>query len=63
MKHPQKQTITAVCWNPKEPQELAYCDSNGCLGLIENVIPEDAQVTKDTKPPRALKPRTKGKFG
>ncbi|XP_064600556.1 WD repeat and HMG-box DNA-binding protein 1-like [Liolophura sinensis] len=41
-KHDKNLMITALAWNPKGNNEMAYCDNQGQLGLIEAVVSADA---------------------
>ncbi|XP_069117606.1 WD repeat and HMG-box DNA-binding protein 1-like [Argopecten irradians] len=36
-RHPKKFSVTAIAWNPKKPNELAFCDQEGQLGLMEDI--------------------------
>jgi hypothetical protein len=46
MRHEKKLGITAACWHPKEHGQIVYCDNNGELGLIDNVIPDNLPQKK-----------------
>ncbi len=47
--HEKKLTITALAWNPRGNHELAFCDNEGQLGLMEGVVPDIEQVMVSTQ--------------
>ncbi|XP_014662660.1 PREDICTED: WD repeat and HMG-box DNA-binding protein 1-like isoform X2 [Priapulus caudatus] len=40
-RHDKNLTICSLVWNPKKKGELAYSDTQGQLGVIGNIIPEE----------------------
>ncbi|XP_013388895.1 WD repeat and HMG-box DNA-binding protein 1-like [Lingula anatina] len=50
VQHDKKLTISALAWNPKGNKEIAFCDNQGNLGVLENVIPEDGASANKAAP-------------
>ncbi|XP_060071524.1 WD repeat and HMG-box DNA-binding protein 1-like [Ylistrum balloti] len=54
-KHPKKFSVTALAWNPKKTSELAFCDKEGQLGVLEDIkLSLDAQVLQETRAKETL---------
>ena len=49
-KHEKNLPICALKWNPKGNHELAYCDTEGQLGVMENVVSahQEEEVRKES---------------
>ncbi|XP_055381081.1 WD repeat and HMG-box DNA-binding protein 1 [Condylostylus longicornis] len=43
------QSITSICWNPKNNGEIAYCDSTGQLGIISTDCTESLSKKERAK--------------
>ncbi|OWF52969.1 WD repeat and HMG-box DNA-binding protein 1-like isoform X2 [Mizuhopecten yessoensis] len=53
-RHPKKFSVTSLAWNPKKATELAFCDKEGQLGLLEDIkLSLDAQQSIPVQETRA----------
>lgn len=43
----EAQCITAIDWNPSNNGEIAYTDSSGQFGLVENIFKSDENFLDD----------------
>ncbi|KAL3873463.1 hypothetical protein ACJMK2_036576 [Sinanodonta woodiana] len=53
-KHEQGLLSTALAWNPKGNRELAYCDKEGQLGLLEDISTGKNSQKKESKVPQGV---------
>ncbi|KAL5009063.1 hypothetical protein ScPMuIL_014644 [Solemya velum] len=59
-KHEKSFSITALAWNPKGNREIAFCDNQGQLGLLEEITLKEKNMTSAVSEVRAKE--TKGIF-
>ncbi|KAJ8309582.1 hypothetical protein KUTeg_014456 [Tegillarca granosa] len=59
-KHPKGFTLTSLAWNPQVEGQIAFCDKEGQLGLLEDIAKSSSN---DTTSKSAVKKRAKETHG